>query len=261
MQTTKTIIISDLDDTLMASNNKFKNFCLSDHYGPRPFTYLISIIREISINAGAKIYYLTASPLIAQLGYLLPVKHFHFRKKKWLELENSPSGELINPTIMPRNKEHFKTRKAIHLINKVIEEELENNHDDDNQVLQVIMFGDSGERDPYAYMNVKRHFMEMGENRVRIFPFIRRLHFSDVSRIPDGIVLFNDEEELMDMEPLSEMISEEIKMEIRKGAKKLVIEYNDTIYNVHKLVKITKKGEELIKMNNSKRILRVKKMW
>lgn len=204
------IIVSDIDDTIRASNIKNKKqMVLNQLIGQEPFPHLIDIYQDIKKhykNKGEEVifYYLSAAPNL-------------FDVEEWLYFNNAPDG-----IIQQRNLFHLAFKSAgtykHQFLKYFIEKKLKTLKDESKNDVKVIMFGDNGQQDPEVYEKILKD-EELG--LVNPKAYIRRVSADAVDL--DGPKYFFSEKDLLEDETLSVLVSKKVKTAIKNAILKDII--------------------------------------
>ena len=162
--TSKSILISDLDDTLRKAHvlNLFKAG-INVMTGVRPFDRLRDIFNDyiehskrVNENHHIEFHYVSGShPSM-------------YNAKSWLEKHEFPMGQIFQKDKLLENVEKFKLRTIEKIVEPLLEE-VKNNYCSE---LRLLFFGDNGEKDPKIYKEIGEYLEGHGEE-VSIHIFIR----------------------------------------------------------------------------------------
>lgn len=174
----KTIIISDLDDTVRIANIRNPvNAARLLLAGVRPFEALKYIYQDIEQqhkerNKIVKFYYLSGS------------KKIFYNAQKWLDENQFPKGVVIQKKLSGSgDTASFKKEKIREILKQ------ENINEDTSANNLVYFFGDDGEYDPEVYTNIVE---EIKLQKANTFIFIRDVIAEYTSLDPKIPVLTND---------------------------------------------------------------------
>lgn len=143
----KTVVISDIDDTLKKANSMGKATEQAYHFLRKiPYLEMRDLFNEIKANEKSKLetihYYYVSGAYTAT-----------FNAQKWLQKNNFPLGRSILKTF--KNKEstyNFKHEK----IKEIILAEMQSLDHDKNEPLHVLMFGDNAQYDAAVYTDLTK---------------------------------------------------------------------------------------------------------
>lgn len=135
----KTLIISDIDDTLRQSNVVYKPDAAFRLLGtPEPFKGLRSLFVALKNQASEK-------GDILSIAYISSSTPLFYNAKAWLEKKHFPVGEVVQRDSIFQDSRRYK----LEAINRF----LDLNYDDGDEVL---FFGDNAELDPGIYLEVTK---------------------------------------------------------------------------------------------------------
>ncbi len=143
----KTIVISDIDDTLKQANSVGKPAEQVYHFLKKlPYIEMRDLFLEIKQDAkqrndGIGFFYISAA------------YSFTFKADKWISKNNFPSGR----TVLKNLKEKIPTYDFKHkIINDILVQELKNLDSESNEELTVYMFGDNAQFDAQVYSDLSK---------------------------------------------------------------------------------------------------------
>lgn len=141
----KTIVISDIDDTLKKSNSVGKTSGQVYHFLKKvPYLEMRDLFNEIKENEKArgetvKFYYVSAA------------KTFTFNAQKWLQKYNFPLGRSTLKDFGEKRKTYdFKYA----VIKKIVMDEMQTLDVRSQEPLEVLMFGDNAQFDAVVYSDL-----------------------------------------------------------------------------------------------------------
>lgn len=138
----KTIIISDIDDTLKKANSVGKFPMEAYHFLKKvPYLEMRDLFNEIESNEQSK------SEQVA-FYYVSAAQKFTFNAQKWLLHYNFPPGQSVLRTLKKRNSTYDFKHAAI---KKILEAEIKTLDQSSNEPLHVMMFGDNSQADAVVY--------------------------------------------------------------------------------------------------------------
>ena len=138
----KTIVISDLDDTLKKANSMGKIGSVYHFLKKKPYEEMRDLFLEIknheeSRQEEIKYFYVSAA------------YDFTFDAQKWLQKNNFPMG----PSFLKSIKDHESIYEyKSQIIKKIISQELLNNGSNEN--LEFLFFGDNAQVDQLVYKDL-----------------------------------------------------------------------------------------------------------
>lgn len=141
----KTIIISDIDDTIKKSNSAGKTAGQVYHFLRKvPYLEMRDFFNEIkeeerSRGETIKFYYVSAA------------KTFTFNAQKWLQKHNFPIGRS---TLKERGEDRSTYDFKYAVVKKIMLDEIESLDVSSNEPLTVMMFGDNAQVDAVVYRNI-----------------------------------------------------------------------------------------------------------
>ena len=141
----KTIIISDIDDTLKKANSTGLFQEQAYHFLKKiPYIEMRDLFNEIRDNEKVK------SEAFA-FYYVSAAYQFTFNAQKWLQKNNFPIGRSTLKTL--KNKEStYDFKHAV--IKNILQVEMKNLDTETNEELHVLMFGDNAQVDALVYSDL-----------------------------------------------------------------------------------------------------------
>lgn len=146
----KTVVISDIDDTLKQSNSMGKPFEQAYHFLKKvPYLNMRDLFIEIkkdAINRGDGIgfYYVSAAYSIT------------FKADKWIDKYHFPQGR----TVLKNLKNKIPTYEfKYNVIKQILEQELRNLDSENGEQIIVYMFGDNAQVDAQVYSDIKKELL------------------------------------------------------------------------------------------------------
>ena len=143
----KTVVISDIDDTIKKSNSMGKPLEQAVHFlAKKPYLLMRDLYNEIKLNARQRedsygFYYVSAAYSIT------------FKADKWIRKNEFPKGRTVLRDI---NNKIPTFEFKYNVISQILKQELKNLDTDSNEELTVFMFGDNAQFDAVIYDQIKK---------------------------------------------------------------------------------------------------------
>ena len=153
----KTVVISDIDDTIKKSNSMGKPLEQAVHFlQKKPYLLMRDLYNEIKFNARQRedtysFFYVSAAYSVT------------FKADKWIRKFDFPRGRTVLRDI---NNKVPTFEFKYNVISQILKQELKNLDSESNEELRVYMFGDNAQFDALVYDQVKK---ELNLSNARIF--------------------------------------------------------------------------------------------
>lgn len=221
----RTIVISDIDDTIKKSNSMGKGPEQIYHFLRKiPYLEMRDLYKEIENthienNDSIKFFYVSAAYKMT------------FNAQNWLTRYNFPKGDSILKTFKTKdNTYNFKHD----VIKNIIEKEKLSLNKNDGEVLEVLMFGDNAQVDAVVYNDLS-HELNIN-SKIYIRDVRAEATFFD-STLPlkkiDGINYYFSEIELLNLADF-DFISSDLKNKIIDSYKKRTLIPNYTFKTINR---------------------------
>ncbi|MGZ3806724.1 MAG: phosphatase domain-containing protein [Bacteriovorax sp.] len=214
----KTIVISDIDDTLKKANSMGKAAELTYHFLRKlPYLEMRDLMneikeRELSKHESIRYYYVSAA------------YEATFEAGEWLQKYHFPLGKSVLKAF--KNKEStYDFKHAV--IKKILQAEMQSLKPKENEVLHVLMFGDNAQADAVVYSDLTKELNL--DSKIYIRDVRAEATFFDstlmIKKMP-GVNYYFSEVELL-ANPEFDYVSADLRMKTFKSYKErtLVPEY------------------------------------
>lgn len=145
----KTIVVSDIDDTIKKSNSAGKGAEQIYHFLRKvPYLEMRDFFNEIRENEKAR-------GEIVKFYYVSAAKSFTFNAQKWLQKNHFPLGRSTLKS-MSEKRSTFDFKYAV--IKQIILDEMNSLDIEGNEPLEFLMFGDNAQVDADVYSKLSKEF-------------------------------------------------------------------------------------------------------